>query len=248
MKKLISLVVLALMPMTLLASSGGYPLDSANIDLTDKASLQRGARTFVNYCLNCHTASYVRYNKLVDDLGLSEAEVEQNLMFTSDKLGSQMKIAMTAEQAASFFGTQPPDLSLIARAKKNGPDWLYTYLRTFYLDDSRPFGVNNMVFKDVGMPHVLWELQGTQKAVFKTETDEHGHEHHVFENFEQVTPGTMSNEEYDSTVRDLVNFLAYIGEPIKLERQRLGIYVLIFLAFFLVIAYLMKKEFWKDIH
>ncbi len=241
MKKLIIAFLLAMAPMLGLASGAGPHLDPANIDLTDQASLQRGAKYFVNYCLSCHSAKFQRYNRMARDLGLTEDEVKENLMFTTDKIGDTMNIAMDPEQAAKWFGTTPPDLSVLIRAR--GEDYIYTYLRSFYLDESRPFGVNNTVFPDVGMPHVLWKLQGQQKAVFKKEG-----EHEVFERFEQVTPGTLSTEEYDQVARDLTAFLSYVGEPIQLKRKQLGVWVLLFIAVFFVLAYLLKKEYWKDVH
>lgn len=245
MKKLIVAFLMAIAPVLGLASGGAH-LDDANIDLSDQASLQRGAKYFVNYCLSCHSAKYQRYNRMAKDLGLTDEEVKDNLMFTTDKIGDTMSIAMDPVAAADWFGTTPPDLSVIARAR--GVDWLYTYLRSFYLDDSRPFGVNNVVFPDVGMPHVLWELQGAQKAVYKTEKDSAGNDHDVFDHFEQVTPGSLSPEEYDTMSRDMTAFLAYIGEPIQMERQRMGKWVLLFIAVFFVLAYLLKKEYWKDVH
>lgn len=245
MKKLIVAFLMAIAPVLGLASGGAH-LDDANIDLSDQASLQRGAKYFVNYCLSCHSAKYQRYNRMAKDLGLTDEEVKDNLMFTTDKIGDTMNIAMDPVAAEDWFGTTPPDLSVIARAR--GVDWLYTYLRSFYLDDSRPFGVNNVVFPDVGMPHVLWELQGAQKAVYKTEKDSAGNDHDVFDHFEQVTPGSLSPEEYDIMSRDMTAFLAYIGEPIQMERQRMGKWVLLFIAVFFVLAYLLKKEYWKDVH
>jgi ubiquinol-cytochrome c reductase cytochrome c1 subunit len=180
------------------------------------------------------------------DLGLTEDEVKENLMFTTDKIGGGMEIAMPADKSAQWFGNPPPDLSVIARAR--GVDWLYTYLRSFYLDEARPFGVNNIVFPDVGMPHVMWELQGLQKAVYRIDTDSAGNEVEVFEKFELVTPGSLTPEEYDEVARDLTAFLSYIGEPIQMERKRLGVWVLLFIAVFFVLAYLLKKEYWKDVH
>ena len=246
MKKLIFAILLAAAPMLGLAAGGGAHLDDANIDLGDQASLQRGAKYFVNYCLSCHSAKYQRYNRMAKDLGLTEQEVTENLMFTTDKIGDTMNIAMTEEQGTAWFGNPPPDLSVLIRAR--GEDYIYTYLRSFYLDDKRPFGVNNTVFPDVGMPHVLWELQGTQKAVYRTEKDSAGHDHEVFDRFEPVTPGRLSAEEYDQVARDLTAFMSYIGEPIQMERKRLGVWVLLFIAVFFVLAYLLKKEYWKDIH
>jgi ubiquinol-cytochrome c reductase cytochrome c1 subunit len=246
MKNLIIAFLLAATPALGLAAGGGAHLDDANIDLSDKASLQRGAKYFVNFCLSCHSAKYQRYNRMARDLGLTEEEVKENLMFTTDKIGDTMNIAMPEAQAAAWFGTAPPDLSVIARAR--GVDWLYTYFRSFYLDETRPFGVNNVVFPDVGMPHVLWELQGAQKAVYKTEKDSAGNDVEVFDHFEQVTPGLMSPEQYDEMARDLTAFLSYIGEPVQMERRALGVKVLIFIAIFFVLAYLLKKEYWKDVH
>ncbi len=243
MRKLITLFLLAVTPALGLAAGGHVHLDQANIDPTDQASLQRGAKFFVNYCLGCHSAKYQRYNRMAQDIGLTEEQVKANLMFTTDKIGNTMEIAMSPADANKFFGTTPPDLSLIARSR--GVDWLYTYLRSFYIDESRPTGVNNVVFKDVGMPHVMWELQGWQKAIFKE--NEHGGDP-IFERFELVKPGSMTPEEFDTAIRDLVNFLDYVGEPYKLERQRLGVKVLLFLAIFFVLAYLLKKEYWKDVH
>jgi len=241
MKKLIVGFLLALVPLFGMAAGGGVHLDDADLDMGDQASLQRGAKYFVNYCLSCHSAKYQRYNRTAKDLGLSEDEVEENLMFTTDKIGETMTIAMDPQDANTWFGVVPPDLSVTARSR--GVDWIYTYLRSFYIDESRPFGVNNLVFPDVGMPNVMWKLQGTQKAIFQ----EHDGQK-VFEKFEQVTPGTMSPAEFDVAMRDLTAFLSYVGEPIQMERKRLGVWVLLFIAVFFVLAYLLKKEYWKDVH
>lgn len=240
MKKLLISLLLAMVP-ALGSASSAVHLDDAEIDLSDQASLQRGAKYFVNYCLSCHSAQYQRYNRMARDLGLTESEVKDNLMFTSDKIGDTMTVAMDPKDAANWFGVAPPDLSVITRAR--GVDWIYTYLRSFYIDESRPFGVNNMVFPDVGMPHVFWKLQGMQQAVFK---EEDGSKH--FEHLEMVEPGSMSPEEFDGAMRDLTAFLSYVGEPIQLERKRLGVWVLLFIAVFFVLAYLLKKEYWKDVH
>ncbi|MCG8018034.1 MAG: cytochrome c1 [Candidatus Thiodiazotropha sp. 'RUGA'] len=245
MKKLIVAFLLAVTPMLGLAAGGGVPLDDADIDLSDQASLQRGAKYFMNYCLSCHSAKYQRYNRMAKDLGLTEQEVIDNLMFTTDKIGQTMNIAMTAEKGTEWFGNPPPDLSVIARAR--GVDWLYTYLRGFYLDEKRPFGVNNRVFPDVGMPNVLWQLQGDQKAIYKTEVH-NGTETEVLERLEPAGEGTMSPEEFDQVARDITAFLSYIGEPIQMERKRLGVWVLLFIAVFFVMSYLLKKEYWKDVH
>lgn len=249
MKRLIAAAILLAVPFVANSAGGGAHLDAAHIDLTNQASLQRGARLFVNYCLSCHSASYMRYSRLAPDLGLSESQIERNLMFTTDKVGETMKAAMQESDAEAWFGIRVPDLTVISRVR--GADWLYTYLRTFYRDDSRPFGVNNLVFKDVGMPHVLGELQGWQKAVYKEQntdgvTDSAASKE--VDRLELAEPGAMTTEEYDRAVRDLVAFLVYMGEPIQLERQRLGIWVILFLLGFLVLAYFLKKEYWKDIH
>ena len=247
MKKPLIAILFALLPAVALAAGGhDVELDKANIDPANKESLQRGAKVFVNYCMSCHAAKYQRYNRMARDLGIREDDVIEYLMFTGDKIGDHMDVAMTKADGKAYFGAAPPDLTLVARVR--GVDWLYSYLRAFYLDDTRPFGVNNLVFPNVGMPHVLWELQGWQKPVYKTVTDSEGHEHQVVESLELVEAGTQAPAEYDRTVRDLVNFLAYMGEPIKQERQRLGIKVLLYLLVFFVIAYLLKKEYWKDIH
>ena len=246
MKKQLLAILLLVSPAFALASGSDIHLDHANIDPTNKDSLQRGAKIFVNYCMGCHSAKYQRYNRLARDLGMREEDVMENLMFTGEKTGDQMDIAMTGTMGKKWFGAAPPDLTLVARVR--GVDWLYTYLRTFYQDASRPFGVNNQVFDNVGMPNVLWQLQGVQKAVYKTVTDDEGHEHQVLDRLELVEAGTQSAKDFDATVRDLVNFLAYMGEPIKLQRQSLGIKVMLFLLLFFVVAYLLKKEYWKDVH
>ena len=247
MKKPLIAILFALLPAVALAAGGhDVELDKANIDPANKESLQRGAKVFVNYCMSCHAAKYQRYNRVARDLGIREDDVIEYLMFTGDRIGDHMDVAMTKADGKAYFGAAPPDLTLVARVR--GVDWLYSYLRTFYLDDTRPFGVNNLVFPNVGMPHVLWELQGWQKPVYETVTDSEGHEHQVVESLELVEAGTQTPAEFDRTVRDLVNFLAYMGEPIKQERQRLGIKVLLYLLVFFVIAYLLKKEYWKDIH
>jgi len=233
MRSLVIAFFLTLFSAQAMAASAGVQLDHVDIDITDQASLQRGAQTFVNYCLSCHSASFMRYNRMAKDLGLTEDQVKQNLMFASDKIGEAMTVAMRAEDAEKWFGVTPPDLSVISRAR--GTDWLYTYLRTFYLDESRPMGTNNLAFKDVGMPHVLWEKQGYLSK------DDHGH-------LSQAREGELSQHEYNQEVHDLVNFLAYIGEPSKLQRMALAKWVLLYLFIFFIVAYALKKEFWKDVH
>jgi ubiquinol-cytochrome c reductase cytochrome c1 subunit len=246
MKKLICIWLAVFPILGYAAEEGDVHLDKVRIDLADKAALQSGAKYFVNYCTGCHSVNYMRYSRLARDLGLTERQVMDNLNFTDVKFGNTMTIAMPADDASKWFGTVPPDLSLVARSR--GVDWLYTYLRTFYVDETRPFGVNNVVFKDVGMPHVLWQLQGLQKAVYKEVVDEAGNTHNEFDHLEPISKGSMDRAAYDKMVRDLVTFLAYMGEPVKVERQGLGIKVLLFLIVFFVVAYLLKKEYWKDIH
>jgi ubiquinol-cytochrome c reductase cytochrome c1 subunit len=249
LKKMIAALVL--LPTLALASEGGFPLDHAP-ERTDLASLQNGARLFVNYCLNCHSASAMRYNRL-KDIGLTEDQIKNNLLFTSDKIGDLMKVAMPAKDAKEWFGAVPPDLSVIARAKASeagsGGDWLYTYLRTFYKDDTRPTGWNNMVFPSVGMPHVMWELQGVRTAKFVEEKDPHdaGKSVHKFAGFEQVKPGKLSPAEFDNATADLVAYLEWMAEPVQNTRKRLGVWVLLFLGVFLVLAWRLNVSYWKDI-
>jgi len=241
MKKIIAILALSLTSLAALASGGGAHLDDANIDLSDNASLQKGAKLFVNHCLSCHSAKFQRFNRMAKDIGLTDQEVIDNLMFTTDKVGNTMTIAMPSKKAEQWFGVTPPDLSVITRAR--GVDWIYTYLRSFYVDDSKGTGYNNIVFPDVGMPHVLWKLQGTQVAEFEGEG-----EAKQFKGFKITKAGDLNPEEFDLAMRDLTNFLSYVGEPIQLERRRIGTWVLIFLGLFFVLAYLLKKEYWKDVH
>ncbi len=218
-------------------------LDAANTHIANTASLQRGAKYFVNYCLGCHSAQYVRYNRLAEDLQISEQQLVDNLMFTGERPFDTMANAMRPEDAVRWFGIAPPDLSLIARSR--GTDYIYTFLRSFYAAPDRPTGVDNMVLPGTAMPHVLWKLQGTQAAVFATDAEHGGAE--VFDRFELASPGQLGVAEFDNVVRDIVNFLDYIGEPIKRERQQLGTRVIGFLLVFLLIAYMLKKEIWKDV-
>lgn len=233
------------------AAETGWKLDRAEVDVTDKASLQSGARTFVNYCLGCHGASLVRYNAL-RGIGLTDDQIKDNLMFTAEKVGMPIANAMNPREAKEWFGVAPPDLSVIARSR--GADWLYTYLRTFYRDASTASGWNNAVFPNVGMPHVLWKLQG--ERVLKTEalmrdgkpvSDGHGGTVKVVR-LEQASPGTMSAVEYDRTMRDLVNFLVWMGEPHQLARKRLGVWVLFALTALVFLTYFLYKSYWKDVH
>ena len=253
MKKVFIIVVGLLIPVLGWgAESTSYPNDKIEIDWDDKASMQRGAQTFVNYCMGCHSAKYSRYNRVGLDLEISDDLMLDNLIFTTDnngdktKVGELMEIAMTQDYGEQAFGVAPPDLSLIARS--HGVNWLYNYLRGFYVDESRPLGMNNGVSENVAMPHVMIELQGYQKVKTKMKPDGQGGEHEVIVGFELVKPGTQSKSEYDQTVYDLVAFLDYLGEPYKQTRKNVGTGVIIFLFLLLILTYFLKKEYWKDVH
>ncbi|EIC19572.1 cytochrome c1 [Thiorhodovibrio frisius] len=231
-------------PFAAWASGGEGPeLEHADIDLTDQASLQRGAKYFVNYCMGCHTLKYARYNRVAADIGITEAQLEEFLIFGDARSGELMTNSLRPEDGEKWFGTAIPDLTLVTRWRS--PDWLFTYLKSYYVDDSRPYGVNNLVFPDVGMPHALADLQGVQEAVHADGGHDGGG--HIT-GLKLVEPGTLTPEEYDNMARDITNFLTYVGEPIKLERRRLGVYVLLFLAVLGYLSYLLKKEYWKDVH
>ena len=246
MNKQLIAVLLAIVPVWVFAAGGhGVSLDKANIDPTNVKSLQRGAGLFVNYCLSCHSANLMRYEHMGNDLGIDEKLVSENLIFSDSKVGDLMTVATAPDDAKIWFGTVPPDLTVIARAR--GVDWLYTYLRSFYRDDARHIGTNNLVFPDVGMPNVLWEMQGVQEPVITTIKEDDGTEVKIVE-LELAEQGTMTPVEFDRTVRDLVNFLDYLGEPAKHERRALGTKVILFLLLFLVLAYMLKRDYWKDIH
>lgn len=232
MKKFI-IAVLTALPMLAIAAGPSLDLDKANNDLSDKASLKRGFESYINYCLACHQLKYQRYNRTFADLGISDEDGKANYMYTGEKVGDHITNTMPPKEAAKWFGSTPPDLTLEARFRS--PDWIYTYLRSFYVDEKRPFGVNNKVFKDVGMPHVLQNLQGLRTM------DEHG-------NLSEATGGSMTAEEYDAFARDLTNFLEYTGEPNKLERESMGYWVIGFLFILLFFSYLLKKEYWRDVH
>lgn len=232
MKKLI-VTILACVPLLAFAAGPTLPLDKANNDLSDKESLKRGFEAYLQNCLGCHSLQYQRYNRTFRDLGISDEEGKANYMPTGQNVGDHIKNSMPKKDAATWFGTAPPDLTLIARLRS--PDYIYTYMRSFYQDPERPFGVNNKLFKDVGMPHVLQGLQGLQTL------DENGE-------LTPATGGKMSPEEYDEYIRDLTNFLEYVGEPNKLEREQMGYYVIGFLLILLVFSYLLKKEYWRDVH
>lgn len=244
MRKLICVLAL-LLPGMALAAGGNVHLDKANYDLSDKASLQRGAKLFMNYCLGCHGQQYQRYQRTFNDLGIPEELAEENLQFTGEKISDYIERSMPSESAAQWFGAAPPDLTLVARVR--GADWIYTYLRSFYVDESRPFGVNNTVFPEVGMPHVLQPLQGTPRMV----------EEEALVDGETVTrhagiktdgDGSMTTEEYDQAILDLVNYLEYTGEPFRLQSEAIGKWVLIFILVLFIFVFMLKKEFWRDVH
>jgi ubiquinol-cytochrome c reductase cytochrome b subunit len=243
------ILALTIVPLKVVGAESAYdcgaiPCDEIDIDAGDKASLQNGAKTYMNYCMGCHSLKYARYNRVAADLGIPEDLMHGNLIADPGvKVGSLMNNAMDQDRAKTWFGATPPDLTLVSRARQ--PDWLYTYLRTFYRDDSRPYGVNNLVFANVGMPHVLLPLQGLPECVAEGE-HEGGHGH--CDSLELAEAGSMDAETFDQTVYDLVNFLAYVAEPVKADRHRIGIYALLFIAVFFVFAMLLNREYWKDIH
>ena len=232
-------------PAVSFAAGGAVHLEKAGNDIHNQASLQRGARNFVNYCLGCHTAKYVRYNRMAADIGLSEQQMIDNLMFTGDSPHQTMTNAMNPADAKKWFGVAPPDLSLVARSK--GSDYVYTFLRSFYADPTRATGANNLALPGTAMPHVLWELQGMQDAVWEGHTDAQGNVQKHFKEFKLTAPGKLGPAEYDAFVRDTVNFLDYLGEPVQTKRQSLGFIVISFLVFFTLLAYALKKEYWKDV-
>lgn len=240
MRNLLISLVLAL-PLSLQAAES-VKLDKAPINPKNKASLQRGAKIFVNYCLNCHSATHMRYNRLTE-IGLSEEQIEANLLFTAGKVGDTMTVAMTRPDGSNWFGTAPPDLSVEARAR--GADWLYSYMRGFYRDDTTLTGWNNVVFDRVAMPHVLWQLQGEQVLKAGAETGRHNAS--ATSRLVLDKPGLLSPQEYNALVADLVNYMVFMSEPAKQQRLHLGIFVLLFLGVLLVLTYFLKKEFWKDI-
>ena len=254
MKKILASLLAAFALVTGAQAAGGaLVLDKFPKErVSDLAALQNGAKLFVNYCLNCHSAAFMRFKRLTD-IGLTEQQIKDNLLFPTDKVGEVMKVSLDAKDAKAWFGALPPDLTLVARSRASGSgsgaDYLYTYLRTFYRDDTRPTGWNNLTFPNVGMPHALWELQGQRAAKFVDVVDPHDptKKTHEFEGFEQLTPGTMSPQEYDSAIADLVAYMQWMGEPAQQQRTRIGVGVLIFLAIFFVIAWRLNAAFWKDV-
>ncbi len=245
MKKLFA--ALAFVPAMALASGGGYPLDRAP-ERTELASLQNGAKLFVNHCLNCYSAVSMRYNRL-RDLGLTEEQIKQNLLFTGEKVGELMKTTLSAKDATEWFGANPPDLSVIARAKSSsegtGADYLYTYLRTFYKDDTRPTGWNNLVFPNVGMPHVLWEMQGIPELKPAAHKAEHGA--HALPELQMYKPGNMTKLQYDTAVADLVGYLSWMAEPNQSKRKTIGVWVLMFMSLLSFLAWRLNASYWKEV-
>lgn len=250
MKKLILTLIAALGIVTgAQAAEGGIPWDKAPNRTTDLASLQNGAKLFVNYCLNCHSAAFMRFNRL-QDLGITDQQIKDNLLFTTDKIGETMKVNLAPQQAKEWFGTIPPDLTLVARSRAGhggtGADYLYTYLRTFYRDDTKATGWNNLAFPAVAMPHVMWELQGERRPVFE-KVEAHGHETEVFKGWEQVSPGTMTPMQFDQAMGDLVSYLQWMAEPAQNTRIRVGVWVLLFLLMAVVFTWRLNASYWKDV-
>jgi len=251
MKKLILTVMLAFGVVAGAQASGGDEIawDKAPSRTNDLPALQNGAKLFVNYCLNCHSAAFMRFNRL-QDLGISEQQIKDNLLTVSDKVGDAMKAPIEPKEAKEWFGAMPPDLTLIARARSGhggtGADYLYTYMRTFYRDAERPTGWNNLVFPNVGMPHVLWQLQGDREPQWKAEK-QHGYEVKVFTGWKQLTPGTMTPLQYDQAVGDLVGYLQWMAEPAQNYRVRVGAWVMMFLAVLLVVVWRLNAAYWKEI-
>lgn len=239
MNRIVLILIITLSPLHIFAASQSIPLKSVLIDLNNKSSLQRGAQIYMNNCLGCHTLKYQRYIKFIDHLDLPEETITSNLIFTTNKSGEPTKIgslilnSVNPDHVVEAFGVKPPDLSLIARSR--GPDWLYTFLTSFYVDDSRPLGVNNALYTNVGMPHVLAWMEG-----LKAPSSEKGQ-------YTYIAQGTMSQSEYDDAIVDLVNFLVYVSEPAQLDRYRIGFWVILFLGIFSFIAFLLKNEYWKDV-
>lgn len=248
-------------PLANAAGGGNENLDKVHIDMGDVASLQNGAKLFVNYCLSCHSAGYARYNRVAEDLDIPLKRLKENLMFTTDKPGDLMKTSMSEKDGKKWFGVTPPDLTLVSRVRK--PNWVYTYLRSFYRDEGSPSGWNNSLFENVAMPHVMYELQGAPKLVSMPgeahgddHADKHGESHAVDETkyvaggavFDMSHRGKLSNAEFDSEMRDLTNFLVYLAEPAQMQRKKLGVWTIAFLILFMLLAMVLKKEYWRDVH
>lgn len=246
MKKLIALAF-SLVASLAQASGGPTQLQSSGADLSDQASLQRGATLFMNYCMGCHSLKYLRYSRMAADLGLTEEQVMSSLNFTGIKFGEQMTVAMKPADGDKWIGKAAPDLSLTARVRGSS-DWIYTYLNSFYRDPARPLGWNNVLFPGASMPNVLWELQGVQSAVFNAPEGGHAGGAPVFSHFEQAQPGRLKPEEFNQVARDISNFLQYAAEPAGLKRQQIGVWVLLFLSVLTILTWLLKHEYWRDVH
>jgi ubiquinol-cytochrome c reductase cytochrome c1 subunit len=257
MTKFLASVALALAAPVAFAAAK-FPVESAGNNIGDKASLQRGAALFMNYCASCHSAELIRFSRIARDLDLTEEQVMRNLNLIGAKFQDPVRVAMTREDAAAWFGAAPPDLTLTARAKHDGADWIYTYLKSFYVDESRAIGWNNPLLPNASMPHVLWEYQGVQRVITEPRRkDAEGRAlpcssgevgNACFVRFEVAKPGLMNAEEYSAAIRDIANFMEYIAEPAVMERRKWGIWVVLFLAFFTFLAWLLKKEYWRDVH
>lgn len=243
-------VVLALAGTGAHAATTGIAWDKAPNKTNDLGALQNGAKLFVNYCLSCHSAAFMRFNRL-RDIGLTDQQIKDNMLFSTDKVGETMKAAIDQKQAKDWFGANPPDLTLIARSRSGhagtGADYLYTYLRSYYRDPTKATGWNNLVFPSVGMPHVLWELQGERKPVYRS-AKVHGQDVHVLAGWEQLTPGTMTPAQYDAAVGDLVAYLQWMSEPAQNSRVRVGVWVLLFLGVFTIFAWRLNAAYWKEVH
>lgn len=239
--KTLSISIMLLVFSLGVAAEENIALQQANFDPEDRGSVLNGAKNFVKYCLGCHSIKHIRYQRIAQDFKIGDKKMLDEIAPQGSSIYDQMHTAMNAHDSEKWFGIQPPDLSLVARSRS--ADWLYTYLKSFYTDTTKPLGTNNLVFKDVGMPNVFWQLQGEQKAIYTTVDGQQ-----VIEKLAVDVPGTLTEEQFNAMINDLVNFLVYVGEPVKLERERMGKYVLFFLVMFLVIAYLLKKEYWKDVH
>lgn len=251
MKKIFISLLLATAAVTsALAAGGGIAWDKAPAKTTDMVALQNGAKIFVNYCQNCHAAGYMRFNKL-KDLGLTDQQIKENLLFSTDKIGETMKVSMDVKNAKDWFGVVPPDLTLVARSRSasgmgTGSDYLYTYLRTYYRDDTKPTGWNNLAYPNSAMPHVMWEWQGERKPIYE-EATEHGKKVSVLKGWQQVTPGSMTPLQYDQSVGDLVGFLQWMSEPVQNNRVQIGVWVLLFLLLLTFAAWRLNAAFWKDV-
>lgn len=239
-KRLLSTLVLFIAASSTASAAGYATMENSQVNLGDQASLQRGAALFMNYCAGCHSLKFQRFSRMADDIGLSEEQVMEHLNFTGRAFGETMETSLDAGDGEAWFGQPPPDLSLVARSKSAGPDWTYTFLKSFYVDEDRPMGWNNTVLENASMPNVLWELQGIQAPVYGEDGE--------IERFELVQAGSMSPAEFDQAIRDISAFLTYVGEPAALKRQAMGVWVVLFLAIFTFIAWLLKKEYWRDVH